>query len=1006
MSSTRNVAVADTLPPEEAVAPAPSIDGPPVPDSTRYEMLEPLGEGGMGVVYKARDRMLGRTIAIKFLRGADPNLMMRFLREAHAQARIDHPNICRVYDAGQVAGRAYILLQFVDGEPLHRAAARMSLDEKIAVMRDVTIALHEAHRLGIVHRDLKPGNVLVECSDDGRWFPIIMDFGLARETTLEARITESGIPLGTPAYMPPEQARGDIQAIDRRSDVYSLGATLYELLTERVPFPSASLATVLAQVLHEDPPAPRSLVPSIPVDLETIILKCLAKDPGQRYASARALADDLDRYLDGLPIVGRRLSLWQRARLRARRHRALVILAASALAVVLVVAGLAVRERALTAERAQLAARLGRETPEIEAALREAYLLPLHDTRPDRDHIRQRMRAIGATHHDLGELGDAMVHSARGRGHLALHEWREAADELGLAANGGLNTPELHAARGRALGELYRRALEDLRHKTGDEAWLAARQQDLARQYLMPARAEIEHSRASGDDAALLEARLALYHRDFATAERNARVVAERAVDSSEALRLAGDAAVGAADEALDHGDHAAARSGIERAAELYARASDIARSDLSLYQAAAEAWLRLAEIDFRQNRSPRESLDRALDAIDSGALRADPDDARAFTIKSYAILTRYRTASLTDDGDRRALLERSAQAAARAVELDPRDAHAWLALGNAHINRGSYEADSGRDAQWWRLALEEIGKALAIEPDDPQANNQLGILHRWLARDLGNTGGDPAPEYQAALRGYARAMELDPRYLPACTNQVDLYLMIAEHDEKTGSNPQAAVDSAREIGERCLTINSKFYRLLDNLAQLQLALAHYLVDARKDPMPTLRIAHGYLDRAEAVEHEPVEVWYHRGTAFQIAASFELDRQLDPTSSIAAGRAALAEALRVNPGSAYLYVEAARLDLVEAAWATRKGREPAPALALALADAEKAITFGDRYPMSRCTAAEVYLQIAMTRPSRAVVERGIEYANEALALDPQLRRATTVRAELQKLVAR
>lgn len=286
----------------------------------RYCTAVPIGRGGTAEVARAWDPGLERWVALKFLlQTGDPELEARMLREARAQARIDHPNVCPVYEVGRRDGRPFIAMQYIEGQTLDRAAWGLVLEQKVALLRTVAEAVHAAHAAGLIHRDLKPGNILVEEDEDGAPVPYVVDFGIARETELPGA-TASGLVVGTPGYLSPEQARGE--TLDRRSDVHALGVLLYELLAGRRPHQGRSAADELAGLLSGEPPPLRRVAPHVPRDLETVVMTCLEHDPDRRYPSARALADDLGRFLDGRPVAanpaGRIRRLWR----RARRHPA------------------------------------------------------------------------------------------------------------------------------------------------------------------------------------------------------------------------------------------------------------------------------------------------------------------------------------------------------------------------------------------------------------------------------------------------------------------------------------------------------------------------------------------------------------------------------------------------------------------------------------------------------------------------------------------------------------
>src|SRR5213080_4862103 len=300
-----------------------------------YELLDEVGRGGQGVVFRARQKSLNRIVALKVIslgQWASKAHLKRFRREAEAAASLDHPSIVPIYEVGERDGSCYFSMKFVEGGQLDEVVRRtpMSIRQAVELIAKVARTVHYAHEHRILHRDIKPGNILLDAKGE----PHLTDFGLARLVESESTVTRTMEVLGTPSYMAPEQAVGNNSAVSSVTDVYGLGAVLYQLLTGHPPFAGGTTFETIKLLLDTEPRQPRLLNPKIDRDLSTICLKCLEKDPKRRYTSALALAEDLERWLKHEPIQARHTGIFARGKKWVQRNPTSALLVASLVALV------------------------------------------------------------------------------------------------------------------------------------------------------------------------------------------------------------------------------------------------------------------------------------------------------------------------------------------------------------------------------------------------------------------------------------------------------------------------------------------------------------------------------------------------------------------------------------------------------------------------------------------------------------------------------------------------
>ncbi|WP_437580647.1 protein kinase domain-containing protein [Sorangium sp. So ce887] len=985
----------------------------PIPPSlhARFEDFHLLGRGGMGVVYRARDLRLGRRVAIKLL-SAGAQVDGSLLREARSQARLRHENVCEVHEAGVADRVPFLVMRHIDGPSLQEARGDLTLEEKVRVVRAVAAALHEAHRLGLVHRDVKPSNVMLERGEDGAYRPYLMDFGIARDAG-ESGSTLTGALLGTPAYMAPEQAAGKVRALDRRTDVYGLGATLYALLAGRPPFVGGTVMDVLRQVLEADAPPLRTLDRDIPRDLEAVVMRCLEREPGARYESARALGDDLQRFLDGDPVLARRASLGRRLARQARRHRAAVAGATALVVAALVVAGLFVRDRRAAAEQATLARELGETVKEMELFLRGAHGMPLHDVERERSVVRARLKTVEARMAQAGGPGRGPGEYALGRGLLALQEPRAALEHLRAAEEAGYRSPGLDYAAGVALSELYRRGLEEarrLRTPAQREARIAALEAELK----APA---VQHLRAALGGAieapGYVEGLLALAEGRHEEALEKARAAFAGAPWLHEAKKLEGDVlfAMGSRYRHDAAFDFEKMKGYFDRAAEAYGIAADHGRSDPSVHAGACELWTQTMNAAGKHGASMRPSFERAREAC-GRALAASPRSPEA-TVKLawvHSCFAWWVASGMQEGEDAEAALGEATARAEEALARSPDDAMARYVAALVFRAR-AYHADGiGRDqGEALERAIQGYEAALQRDPDFVWALNDLCVVHAERGRYESLRGLDPKGSFERAQARCDHLLALDPGFGSARTSRLTTGFYEVEHLVRAGRSPEervqrmhGAIDAMRQNDPSWT--GAPYWRLwLDH------ALALHALDAGVDPGPALaRVQASAREMAPGAAAYPESL---RAMLAMLEARVRLARGEDPAGAIRIVRETLERRLAETPGDVWDRVQRAEAELLAFQWSARRGRPDAARLDAALVPLRPLLVGEPRAdPLPYALLAELHEARAALRAGRredaaADIDEGLRHAGAALRLNPRSDRALVAQGGLFRLRA-
>ncbi len=1056
-----------------------------------YRILDLLGEGGMGAVYRAeQSEPVARQVALKVIHTSlrSPTMLERFHAERNALARLAHPNVAVLHEAGTTEdGFPFFAMEHVvGGEALDRYCdrLRLSVEDRLELFLQICRGVQHAHQKGILHRDLKPSNVLV-APDQGGGHVKIIDFGLAKSFS-EIPLSDltqltAGRPIGTPAYMSPEARRGS-QDLDTRTDVFSLGVLLYELLTgsrpltgssrslsattrplrdEEMRLPSAQILEADDEILACRRTTRSELRRALLGELDWILLRALAGDRDERYGSASELAADIERRLRHEPVSVGPPALMYRLRKFARRHRVGVSMAAGALALAAIVAGVLGHTRRQADRRTRLNSELNREVERIEWLQRVAHQLPL-GTGSGGD--REVLAAMDRIRAKLDFDAAGLASYALGRGELALGRPETARRHLQAALDAGYQAPETYLALGWALSELYDRKLDAIR-RIEDPDLRRFQEQAADAQLRRPALEALGKSEGSGWIAPeLLEATLALREGDLDRAIDRGRRASKRLGWLYEARFVVARALIRKAEDTREiQGKLDLADGFYGEAARELEEALEVGRSDPKGHRLLCAVLGGRLDFIVRYSRPGFDPLlETTLRRCDL-ARQLSPEMLEPALVQGRGLLGLAQI-QLWDRGEdpypavRRAeelLTEATASSEGEAPPLDKpeKTAEALRILGVAFHTYGTYLYRTGEDPQeTFETSENYLKRASELAPRSAETFAKLAELFAQRASWQTPRGIDARPSLDAAIEAGQRATSLRPEMYSAHHALGIALTLRAVHDFERGIPPDEDIRQAEATYGTAMTMEPNSVTVPANLSELKILQAKVLRRRGEDTEAIL------LETLELVEHrqpstpEDGFVLFRKGKVHTELAWNSLHRGDDPRGDLAEARKAFEGGLADLPRIAGAWMDLAGADLVEARWELSQGSSPKRATEAVIRSARRGLELDSSRPdghsliglayLVRAAAADgsaaetarrrarqeiqeaiekgpttVAYRIAFARLAfmsaqeaglsrrelPALLKKGLDYAMEAEGLDPSEPEATLLRGALLAL---